>query len=272
MATSQNGWSANDRSVTKSWKIPGTTRAIRLREGAAGELLVRIAAWFDKQIESVDDGTLDDWGYAERPIRGSSTELSNHASGTAMDLNALRHPLGVRNTFSAAQRAKIRAHLKEYEGVIRWGGDYQRRPDDMHFEINAGSTAVNRVAAKLRRSPIKPPVSVSRPKGATIHRSYIQYAANGGYFRSGQATALAEVLIFLGWYERLGRNAGLGDQYARDVRVWKQFCAKADWKSAGQQFRGIVKRLQARYGLEVDGVFGPKTGAIMASDNYNVVP
>jgi HK97 family phage portal protein len=37
--------------------------------------------------------TADDWGYAERPIRGS-TVVSNHASGTAIDLNATCWTLG----------------------------------------------------------------------------------------------------------------------------------------------------------------------------------
>lgn len=135
MATSQNGYTANDPSRTKVWEIPGTDRRVRLRTGSPGALLVHLAAWFDKNIEDIDAGQLDDWGYAERPIRGSTTELSNHASGTALDLNATRHPLGVRGTFTAAQAAKIRAQLLRYDGCIRWGGDYSRRADEMHFEI-----------------------------------------------------------------------------------------------------------------------------------------
>ena len=274
MATSQNGWPANNIGLTKSWKIPGTTRAVRLESGDAGYLLTDFAAWFDKNVESIDnDVEMDDWGYAERPIRGSTTTLSNHASGTAIDLNSTRHPLGVVNTFSVAQRARIREKLKDYDGVIRWGGDYKGRKDEMHFEINASKAAVARVASQLRGKPTPPPVA-DRPVGATIHRSYIQYAADGGFFRSGQQVALAEVLIFLGWYLRLGKAAGpeTQAQYERDVRVWKQYCAGGNWAKAGVQFKGIVKNLQARYGLEADGIFGPKTGAVMAGDNYHVIP
>lgn len=135
MAVSQNGYTANDVALTQSWKIPGTTRAIRLRKGSPGALLVHFAAWFDKNVEDIEAGQLDDWGYAERPIRGSTTTLSNHASGTAMDLNATKHQLGARNTYTSAQMAKIRAELKNYQGCIRWGGDYQNRADEMHFEI-----------------------------------------------------------------------------------------------------------------------------------------
>lgn len=135
MATSQNGYTANDESLIQTWTIPGTTRKVRLRQGAPGGLLVLLAAWFDKNVEDIDAGQLDDWGYAERPIRGSTTELSNHASGTAIDLNATKHPLGERGTFTPAQTAKIRAHLRQYDGCIRWGGDYTKRADEMHFEI-----------------------------------------------------------------------------------------------------------------------------------------
>lgn len=151
MVTSQNGYSANDESLIKTWLIPGTTRKIRLRADDCGFLLTHFAAWFDKAIETIDnDGELDDWGYAERTVRGSATTLSNHASGTAIDLNAPEHPLGVRGTFTETQEAMVRAQLRVYEGCIRWGGDYANRADEMHWEINRPYDEVARVARKLR--------------------------------------------------------------------------------------------------------------------------
>lgn len=157
-ATSQNGYPANNESDTQSYKIPGTNRAIRLRKGPAGALLVHFAAWFDKNVEDIEAGQLDDWGFAVRPIRGQGVEydkhgnainLSNHSSGTAEDLNATKHPLGKRGTFSAAKAAKIRERLKAYEGCIRWGGDYTKRADEMHFEIVKSGAACAAVLKKL---------------------------------------------------------------------------------------------------------------------------
>lgn len=149
MPVSQNGWSANDRSLIQTYTI-GDGRQIPLRKGDAGFLLVELANWFDEFIEDVDQGILDDWGYAERPIR-DGVELSNHASGTAEDLNATRHPLGARGTFPRAKAAAIRKHLLvKFEGVIRWGGDYVNRADEMHFEIVGTPGEVARVAAKIR--------------------------------------------------------------------------------------------------------------------------
>lgn len=166
MVLSQNGWSANDISQTTTYTI-GNGRSIRLRRGDAGYLLTRFANWFDKNIEDIDAGQLDDWGYAERNIRGSETTVSNHASGTAMDLNATKHPLGVRGTFPKAKAAAIREHLKVvYGDVIRWGGDYVNRADEMHFEINGTAADVARVATHLRTvdAAPKPPA----PKELTV--------------------------------------------------------------------------------------------------------
>src|SRR5690348_7245452 len=148
MVSSQNGWSANQRSQTQAYTV-GNGRKIQLRKGDAGFVLKHFADWFDQKIEDIDQGA-DDWGYAERNVRGSATEVSNHASGTAMDLNATKHPLGKRGTFSKAKTSAIRQRLKLYDGVIRWGGDYRNRADEMHFELNADSAAVSAVAAKLR--------------------------------------------------------------------------------------------------------------------------
>lgn len=154
MATSQNGYIANKRDLIETITIPGTSRQVALRKGAPGKLLAEFAGWFDKNIESVDGGQLDDWGYAERPIRGSTTTLSNHASGTALDINAPRHPLGRRHTFSSTNEAKIRAELRFYEGAIRWGGDYKNRADEMHFEIVASVAKCAEVLDKVREKPM----------------------------------------------------------------------------------------------------------------------
>lgn len=145
-ATSQNGWSANDRSCIASYQLPGGR--VALRKGDVSVVLLWVAQRFHETVEPlVWPGT---WGYAERPIRGSSSTLSNHASGTALDLNAPAHPLGRSGTFRPDQVRAIRSILDFCEGVVRWGGDYSGRKDEMHFEINAGSAAVRRVADKIR--------------------------------------------------------------------------------------------------------------------------
>lgn len=157
--TSQNGWSANDRSVIGSFTVPGTRRLLAVRKGDVSVVLLDLAAWVHANIRPIDTGVLDDWGYAERTIRGSATDLSNHASGTAIDLDATLHPLAVHGTWTAEEKTRIHARLALYDGVVRWGEDYDdpahggvrgSRIDGMHFEINAGAAAVKQVADRIR--------------------------------------------------------------------------------------------------------------------------
>ena len=159
MATSQNGWpvlSASDRRMRK-WQIPGANRHLMLRDGSAGFLLVHNAVWFDEHIERLDLGTWDEWGWANRDVRGMHGVVSNHASGTASDLNATRHPRGVaiHKTFTEAQINAIHRRLKLYRGCLRWGGDYQHsEPDGMHFEIDAALNVVEASAKRLLGTPV----------------------------------------------------------------------------------------------------------------------
>jgi hypothetical protein len=151
MPTSQNGYPANNPALVSSRFVPGTARKLTVRNGPAGDLLLWVAGQFDEFVEDIEQGILDDWGYAERPIRGSTTELSNHASGTAIDLNATAHPLAtdpVRN-FTRAEIDAIHAIIGRTQGCVRWGGDYTGRKDGMHFEINDGVSEA-RCAAVLK--------------------------------------------------------------------------------------------------------------------------
>ena len=132
---SSNGWPASKDPAEigiKSFKVPGTDLKIRCAEKVA-PLLIGLASEFHETIEPIDKGTLDDWGYAFRMIRGSTDSLSNHSSGTAIDLNASKHALTHRNTFTPENMIKCKALAAKYG--CKWGGDW-KRADEMHFEIN----------------------------------------------------------------------------------------------------------------------------------------
>ena len=133
---SHNGWRASKDPAEidiKSYTVPGTKTKLRCAEAVA-PLIIGFAAEFHKLIEPIDEGALDDWGYAFRQIRGSTDNLSNHASGTAIDLNAPKHALGLVGTFPPEKVPMIRALAKKYG--LKWGGDYKNRKDEMHFEID----------------------------------------------------------------------------------------------------------------------------------------
>lgn len=164
MVNSQNGYPVLDGDTTgrhprlRKWVMnldrdSAFERHLMLRDGSCGFLLIHFALWFDDTIERLDSGVWDEWGWAPRPIRNSSTP-SNHGSGTADDLNATRHPLGVptRNTFTNKQIGLIHQRLRFYKGCIRWGGDYRNRPDAMHYEIDRGLAAVEKRAKELMKT------------------------------------------------------------------------------------------------------------------------
>lgn len=224
-ATSQNGFSANDRALVSSRLVPGTQVRLTVRTGPAGDLLLQVAALFDARVQNIDNarGALDDWGYAERPIRGTTTVLSNHASGTAIDLNATRWPLGSSPSInlSVEQIARVREIVAACGGAVRWGGDYVARKDPMHFEIADGTTEAGCARALAALNAWAAP----KPAPPVLK------------FGMMDSPAVARLQEFLG------------------------LVADGDF---GEKTRAAVVAFQARSGLVADGVVGPATRAKLA--------
>lgn len=155
MPTSQNGWPVvtDPNTLTPLSWVTG-----RVRSGAVHAVFNELCRRFNAEVENITKA--HSWGWAYRPVRGASGGYSNHASGTAIDLNAPRHPLGAGGTFTPHQANVIRGILKDLGGVIRWGGDYQNRADAMHFEVNATAAAVAKVAARITGKTQPKPIQV----------------------------------------------------------------------------------------------------------------
>lgn len=148
MKTSYNGWPASKDQAEigiKSYKVESSHINLRCAEKVA-PLLIGFAKEFNELIEPLDVGA-DDWGYCYRMVRGTTDKLSNHSSGTALDLNASKHPLGKVGTFEAGKVPMIRALAKKYG--LTWGGDYKNRKDEMHFEIALSPEKVRALITKL---------------------------------------------------------------------------------------------------------------------------
>jgi hypothetical protein len=147
MASSQNGWPASpDRNAIDiiSIEVEGCKTKFALTKKVA-PIFKAFLAEFNEKVEKIDKGQ-DDWGYAFRQVRGSTDMLSNHASGTAVDVNALKHPLGAKDTFKPEEVEVIRELCTKYG--LRWGGDYKNRRDEMHFEI---MESPKKVKARIKR-------------------------------------------------------------------------------------------------------------------------
>jgi hypothetical protein len=181
MPTSANGWPVLDV-APPAITVPGCGARFRVLPGDVSVIFADLVHLFDRTVEDVDtvghpgqqplpkisgsepSKVFDDWSWAYRPVRGQRTGFSNHASGTAIDLNATQHPRGAAGTFTRAQKRAVRLILSRYVDprtglcVVRWGEDYVTTVDGMHFEINAGPDAVERVVDKLRRLELPVPV------------------------------------------------------------------------------------------------------------------
>lgn len=70
----------------------------------------------------------DDWGFACRPIRGTTSSPSNHSWGLAIDLNSTANPMGSTLVTDFPDWA---IELGEQKYGLSWGGRYC---DAMHWE------------------------------------------------------------------------------------------------------------------------------------------
>lgn len=141
---SLNGWTAPPRTL-KVFKIPGCNRKLTLDKDA-GRLLTALAADYHQTVRPLDIGRVDEGGYAFREANGASGHLSNHASGTAIDLNwsqegAQGSKLGAVFFHQVKHRKAINDIKARYGRWVNWGGDW-RAKDYMHWEIKPGVTRV----------------------------------------------------------------------------------------------------------------------------------
>ncbi len=140
MPKSHNGWPVI---TTGLWPLPAVTGSVK--SGPVWTVLNWLAREYAARVEKINRG--DSWGYAHRVVRGGSA-WSNHASGTAVDFNASRHPMGRRGTMTAKQATACRQLERDADGVLNWGDNI---PDEMHWEIAKGisGAAVEKFATKL---------------------------------------------------------------------------------------------------------------------------
>jgi|SRR5690349_10423050 len=239
MLYSQNGYAAKEFSLMATYSIKGSDTRITMRKGDVSVVLLYVAQQFNDTVERLIPSQCG--GYNPRSIIGmGSRDISNHASGTAIDLNWGKHVMGVHGTFSAKQVAAIRRILSFLEGVVRWGGDYHSRKDEMHFEINAPLSKVAAVADKIRNGGVPPKVTASA--GMSV----------GATLKVGSTGPIVKYM-----QQRLNKDFPRYSRLAEDGKF-------------GPRTQAVVKEFQRRTGLVADGIVGPKTRAMMKRFGINL--
>ncbi|CAN7401131.1 peptidoglycan-binding protein [Knoellia sp. LjRoot47] len=263
-ATSQNGWPAS--SSPSAIGITGLTVAGHafpsgVRGGQVHTILGYVARRFHSEVEALV--TPGNWGYNYRVISGS-TSLSNHASGTAIDVNAPRHPLGSSGTFSATQVSRIRSILSSCNGVVRWGGDYSGRKDEMHFEINVrpGDSRIAPLVAKIGGTTPAPTTAWSTVQsGASGFRvTAIQHLLRA----RGQSLTVDGVFgsVTVSRVKAFQSSRSLLADGVVGPKTWVALVVTVQNGSSGQAVVAAQKALTARgYSLTADGVFGATTAS-----------
>jgi D-alanyl-D-alanine carboxypeptidase-like protein/putative peptidoglycan binding protein len=106
---------------------------MRFHKLAVPQLLAMWAAWESAGL--LGRVLTYEGSFEPRFVRGSTTELSNHAFGTAFDINAKWNPLGAVPALAGREGS-----VRELVGIANehgffWGGHFKSRPDGMHFEV-----------------------------------------------------------------------------------------------------------------------------------------
>ena len=106
---------------------------VRFHRSAANQLRALWQAWDDANL--IDRILTWEGSFVPRFVRGSSSVLSNHAFGTAFDINATWNARG-------AQPALVgkKGCVRELVGLAHqhgfyWGGHFGNKLDGMHFEV-----------------------------------------------------------------------------------------------------------------------------------------
>jgi hypothetical protein len=100
---------------------------------AAKQLAAMWAAW--EAAGLIDRVLVWAGSFVPRYIRGSRTELSNHAFGTAFDINVRWNGLGAQPALVGRQGSVRELVPIANEHGFYWGGHFRGRPDGMHFEV-----------------------------------------------------------------------------------------------------------------------------------------
>lgn len=133
---SKNGWpveSASDAGgAVWARTIAGTAITIGVRIGVVETLFAHLIRRYHYEIDALREG--DVVGFLPA---SASDELSNHRSGTAIDIRPSWYPKGSAGGYSKLDTETLNSILYDFEGLIAWGG-HSDPVDESHFELVVG--------------------------------------------------------------------------------------------------------------------------------------
>lgn len=249
--------------IDRTFTVPAKTAAGKsvnvefpggVRAGDVATLFAYYEEQFFQRVEKPATGDYakdGDWGWEFRQDVNDPSQLSCHASGTATDTNATRHPDGSHDTFTQGQYDVLRQILAvELEHTLRigvpgftsadgksCGWTAGSTPDEMHVEVESYDVAlIARVAAKVK------PLLGKGSQGAV--------APSHPLFTDASITVNVPVKTVQQQLNRAGAHLEVDG-------------------IIGPLTSQAIRLFQAHHGLTVDGIVGPKTE--VALDRLGVV-
>ncbi|MFE5741190.1 hypothetical protein [Streptomyces celluloflavus] len=154
-AAEQADWfgkqSDNGRPVldtAKSFDIEGSDQKVPLADGDVATALTYAARRFHYEMDSLRDGDVHGW---TKDHTVTETYESNYLSDSAIAVRPLCYPVGSKGNLYPNELVAVRDILAELDGVVAWGGDFDK-PKESHFEIavKPGDAKLKRAARKIR--------------------------------------------------------------------------------------------------------------------------
>lgn len=236
---SENGWRMCDAAELDYTPVPGTNFKLGVRKGDPN-IILKSLIWRLNRVEPMI--TTQIGCYTD----SNSMANSNHNSASAIDYNWNKHPYQEWGTWGTLRPA-VDQIVKDFRGIIEFGGDWTSPRDEMHFELHfaEGHAGTAALANDLRnglwgiwKDGAAPPDVVPVPDG------YLQLGSTGG-----QVLQLQK-----------GMNAVFKNYKAMPLDEDGIFGAFTE---------SAVKEFQSRSLIGVDGIVGPETKQRLAT--YGIV-
>lgn len=141
-----NSTTATQYAIRHIKAIKVADRTFRVRREVA-PLFHALVLLMERNGVDISKGILDDWGYANRDIRGYPGFKSMHSWGLAIDIDATKNVLGSSSTSFPVAATKKAADACSLDWGYLWDG----RKDPMHFEFTGSKAQVPAALAKLKR-------------------------------------------------------------------------------------------------------------------------
>lgn len=229
---SENGWRMCDRNECDIPRIPNLflVDTAPIRKGAPLTILGAWLKWYDTNVEEILSPV---WGWSAT----NSVANSNHLAGTSVDVNAPKYPMGYYRMQSGLV-AKVNAGLELFGGSVYWGRRWNT-PDEMHFQMawREGDPRNDAFAAKLRSG----------------HLGIYGTDTNSG---SGPVPGPSSSRPTL---RRGSTGADVTYLQALLNRMFASYSKLVVDGDFGPATESVVRQVQSRSGLAVDGIVGPDT-------------